>query len=113
MARPQFRVTFDIVTPESSEHGDSAESGFLEPGGWRYAVGQQSSEGMSLREAVTLTGGGLTDSGRWFTGNPEPNYADGSDETRALHPPENISQASYGRLRRLLCGPRLAYPTWP
>lgn len=29
-------VTYEIVTPESAEHGDAAERGFYQPGGWHY-----------------------------------------------------------------------------
>ena len=30
--------TYDVVTPESAEHGDVAECGFITPGFWRYLL---------------------------------------------------------------------------
>jgi hypothetical protein len=102
MARPQFRVTYDIVTPESAEDGEAAESGYVEPGAWHYAVGKESPEGMSLREARGLCGC-MEDSGRWFSEvDGTPDYEDGSHEYRALHPPANVTRASYRRLARIL-----------
>ena len=104
MAR--FRVTYNIVTPESAEHGDVAEHGFIMPGQWRYAFGENYSQAddysMSLREAVNLLGC-CEDSGNWFTETDgSQNYRTGAVETRSLHPPRNITGASYNRLSRLL-----------
>lgn len=43
-----YSITYDIVTPESAEHGEAAERGYWMPGGWRYSGGP--SDGMSYRE---------------------------------------------------------------
>ncbi len=101
--RPQFRVTYEIYTPESSEHGEPEESGFVEPRGWHYALGQESPEGLTLREACELVEC-LYDAGRWFAeSDGRTDYQTAAHETRALHPPCGITPASYARLRRLLC----------
>lgn len=103
---PEFRVTYDITTPESAEHGDCAESGFLDRNGNRIAalIGKPTpGVGMTLREARKLIGGALEDSGYWLTeADGRPDYQSGAVERRSLHPPERISGASYGRLCRLL-----------
>lgn len=60
--------------------------------------------GMSLREAVTLINtAALEDNGDSFRecdGNT--NYRTGEVETRTLHLPDNVTPASYERVRRLL-----------
>ena len=101
-----FRVTYDVTTPESAENCEYAESGFAMPGGWRYPVtpGKPHAEdySMTLREAVDLAGGGFEDSGRWFTCYPETNYRTGERTSYSIHPPRNITPASYRRVARLL-----------
>ncbi len=108
----QFHVTYDIVTQESAEHGDAAERGFVLPGGWHevmpddccgdaaHAIKAQC--GMTLREAVDLVG--LVEDGGhgFYEVDGREDYGTGEHETRALHPPETITAASYARLRRLL-----------
>ena len=34
----KIQMTFETVTPESAEHGDFADHGFAEPGGWKYSI---------------------------------------------------------------------------
>ena len=34
----KISMTFDTVTPESAEDGDTADHGFAEPGGWTYSI---------------------------------------------------------------------------
>jgi hypothetical protein len=99
-----FRVTYEIVTPESAEHGDSAEYGFVYPGAWQFPLEQCDADpNMRLREAIDLAGDRLEDSGRWFTQfDGRTNYETGAETRYSIHPPESITAASYGRLRRLL-----------
>jgi hypothetical protein len=91
---PKFNVTYAIVTPESAEHGDFDETGFV-------------CEDVSLREAWEEVGRSVTDdSGRWFTNSEYGHgtaeyYTEGREEERCLHPPPTVTPASYRRLRRL------------
>ncbi len=97
-----WRVTFDIVTPESAENGGVASAGFVEPGGWHYVVGFESDDGMTLREALSICCP-HEDCGSWFTEtDARENYQTGARETRSLHPPRGITGASYARVARLL-----------
>lgn len=99
---PKFHVTYEVVTYESAEHGDCAEMGYVSPGGWH---GPEPAE-LSLHEAVKLVSGlrSMEDCGRWFCDTDgDIDYQTGAEERRSLHPPANITAASYGRLRRLLC----------
>lgn len=102
MARPVFRVTYDVVTPESAEHGDVAERGFVLPGNWHASVDDPGEAAMSLREAVRLCYP-QEDAGSWFAEcDGRVDYRTGAEERRSLHPPRNITPASYARLARLL-----------
>lgn len=99
---PKFTVTYDIVTHESAEDGDIEEGGFICPGGWRFGPTEDADVTMSLREAVGLMGS-CYDAGRWFAEHDgQQDYRTGAVETRHLHPPRNITPASYARLARLL-----------
>jgi hypothetical protein len=106
--REKFTVTYEVVTPESAEHGDYAEIGFVTPGDWKQELstvpdGDRSME-MSLREAVDLFGvGACEDSGNWFNQcDCITDYRPGAETRYSLHPPGNITGASYERLKRLL-----------
>lgn len=101
-----FRVTYEIVTPESAENGEADETGFVLPGEWHVDTATaltdtESDYSMTLREAMRLAWPG-EDCGRWFAeSDARENYQTGAREYRAIHPPENITAASYARLARL------------
>lgn len=98
----KFRVSFSIVTPESAELGDYAEHGFLLPGEWRESAETSEDVTMSLREATRLAYP-QCDAGRWWQEEDgREDYATGAVESRAIHPPRNITPASYARVTRLL-----------
>jgi hypothetical protein len=107
----KFRITYDIVTPESAEEGDTAENGFVAPGGWQDPVesieGPATDEvyGWTLQEAELFLGrGGMEDVGNWFaSADGSVNFQTGAETRYALHPPENITAASYERLARIFC----------
>lgn len=99
-----FNVTYDIVTPESAEHGDYDKSGF---------IGQD----MTLRDAIravtetrtnqvsgiesidpSASGSGF----RWITVTNGMEYQTGACESRSLHIPDHVTDASRMRIARLL-----------
>lgn len=102
----KFTVTYEIVTPESAENGDAESRGFVLPGEWHMPIGEALSDGaaspaMDLRAAMQLAYP-QEDCGRWFSEiDGRQNYRTGAIETRAIHPPANITAASYARLARL------------
>lgn len=100
-----FTVTYELYTPESIDAGDAEERGYMSPGGWRTPIEQVEpgeSYTMSLREALQLCCP-CHDVGRWFDAEPYiADYATGEEIGTSLHPPRNITAASYARLRRLL-----------
>ncbi len=99
-----FRVCYEIVTPESAENGDVAEQGFVTPGEWRWNADtflDGPAMAMTLREAMQLCYP-VEESGYWWSGEPVQDYRTGAWERRSIHPPENITASSYGRVARLL-----------
>lgn len=102
-----FRVTYEIVTHESAAHGDAESRGFVLPGGWRVDVNDDSEDvGVSLREALRLAFP-QEDSGAWFSEvDGRVDYQTGAVETRAIHPPRNVTPSSYARIARIILGKR-------
>lgn len=93
-----FTVTYEIVTPESAEIGDAEARGFVAPGGWHDDAPAR----MTLREALRLASP-QQDCGRWFAEEDgREDYRTGAVEARSIHPPRNITPASYARVRRAL-----------
>jgi hypothetical protein len=92
-----FDVTYDIVTHESAEHGDTAERGFV-------------AQGISLREAIREIGGCAYEADCWPVRGPRyfinhefnEDFATGARETRYLHLPNHLTEASRLRIARLL-----------
>lgn len=102
-----FRVTYDIVTPESAENGDTEENGFVLPGDWRDSIEVAMNQprdayNVTLREAMRLASP-QEDCGMWWAEcDGREDYQTGAIETRSIHPPHNITPSSYRRVSRLL-----------
>jgi hypothetical protein len=102
-----FRVTYEIITPESAENGEAESCGFVTPGDWHFTIEEARDAGaeieMTLRDAMRLANPS-EDCGTWFAeGSPDRiRYDDGASEYRSIHPPRNITPASYKRIKRLL-----------
>ena len=93
-----FHVTYQIVTEESAEHGDAAESGFI-------------GKDLGLREAVnavfrtrTLFVGGYSTiyDDRTLTVDNGMEFLTGAYESRSLHRDRGVTDTSWARLCRLL-----------
>lgn len=102
----KWRVTYDIITEESAAEGDIAEGGFINAEGERVAavIGAETpGVGMTLRQALRFVTP-QEDVGSWLSEvDATGHFTDAEGEKRcALHPPRNITEASYGRLCRLL-----------
>ena len=101
----RFSVTFEIITPESAEHGDSADAGFI-------------ARDLRLREALEAVTGTRTSrvsgvdcveandsdvrAARWFTVYNGQEFETGANESRSLHIPDSVTGASRARLARLI-----------
>ena len=74
--------TFEVVTPESAEEGESAESGFL-----------SESESVTFKELVSLMESHPNpscyppsgDSSEWLSSYPSQDFRDCSETTESLH----------------------------
>lgn len=101
MKRDIFNVTYDIVTPESSEHGDFAETGFI-------------AESATLRDAITdlhrtrtckvdgvsaIEADSIPCSVRIINGTE---FETDAAESRTLHIPCTVSAATARRIARLI-----------
>jgi hypothetical protein len=101
---PRFNVTYDIVTPESAEHGDAAERGFV-------------SKNVTLSEAIddvrstrTCAVGGIEciepnasgDDFDWITVINGMEFETGAVESRSIHLPNSITPSSRKRILRLI-----------
>jgi hypothetical protein len=97
----KFHVTYDVVTEESAADGDTAESGFVSPGGWRH----DDAADLGLHDVIRIVGrSSCEDGGRaFYTVDPDVNYMTGEDTTYAVHPPSGITPSSYARLKRIFC----------
>ena len=117
----RFNVTYDVVTPESAAEGDTAESGFLDAretrhdmaGIWGQPAGEvKRNTAMRLRDAVAVFGRdyghGLQDSGSGSLYAPDAmtDYRTGDATSLAFHFPDNVTPASWERVRRILRGSR-------
>lgn len=99
-----FNVTYEIVTPESAEHGDAEERGFI-------------LEGATFREAFCAAHETRTNrvdgietieadewpirAPRWFTVVNGTEFETGAHESRSLHLPDHVTTASRRRVARL------------
>jgi len=95
-----FDVTYEIFTPESAAEGDADERGFI-------------SENVSLRDAMQDLHATRTNevdgvesiecdtSPRWVTVCNGMEYLTGATESRSLHIPDSVSDATARRIARL------------
>ena len=100
-----FNVSYEIVSPESAECGESAESGFI-------------CEGCSLRDALELVRETRTsdcdgilgieandsriDQARWITIHNGMEFFTGCYENRSIHFPESLTPSTRRRIARIL-----------
>ena len=95
----RFNVTYEIVTPESSERGDCAEQGFaLKDAGLRDAIDSLFETRTSRVDGIAF---GEADYGSARIGNGVESET-GAYESRTLHMPPHVTDSSRGRILRLL-----------
>lgn len=100
-----FSVTYEIVTPESVEHGEADEIGFIvQETDLRTAIDL-------VRETRTAHCGGITAiecneypvrNPNWITVYNGMEFQTGTHESRSLHFPSSITAASRRRVARYL-----------
>ena len=119
--KKRFRLTFEVVTEESSRDGDAARRGFVSDAGRPYISPAESDwmpevpDTFCLRDAVDFlisresTGPVKADSSpisrqhppRWFTYGGTMDM-DGEAVSVSMHVPETVSPSSAMRIARLL-----------
>jgi len=101
----KFNVTYEIVTPESAEHGDAEEMGFIsEDVRLSQAIydvmGTRTSkvDGVNCIEPSDSHGANF----RWITIMNGMEFETGAFESRSIHIPEQVTPSSRVRIARLL-----------
>lgn len=94
-----FNVTYDIVTEESAENGETSEDGFIyEAVGLRIAI-----DGLFETRTSHVGGINFIESGdNWITVGNGMEHVTGAYESRSLHFPDNMTPASINRVVRLI-----------
>lgn len=95
MSPPLIKVTYSIVTPESAEDGDFAESGWEDEDGFDCTPDEfDVLEGLTavdvasrllLREGVMEPSSSFYQHGVWFSSYPETDYRTGESKTRSFY----------------------------
>ena len=115
----KFRVCYEIVTPESAEHGDYAEAGYTMPGGWKYPIhgpgtgfnnenAKDSQYGvfdLDLRQAIEMMSICEDVGGYFVECDSRHNYQTGAETRYSLHfanGSKGVTPASYKRIARLV-----------
>lgn len=89
--RPRIRITYDVVTPESAEHGDFAESGWIDEDG--YVMEPDDDETLVdcavrflKRECIGHASSSHFHPGIWYTTDDGCiDYRTGADRQRSFH----------------------------
>lgn len=99
IAMCKFTVTYEIVTEESAENGESDEIGTVDTGlKLRDAIQEVNRTRTNMVDGVES----VENSGRWWTVVNGPEFETGAQESRSLHPEGNITDSSRGRISRLI-----------
>jgi len=92
----RYRETYDVVTEESSQDGDTADNGFCLPGGWQFSMNEPSTLDDAQRgefdQKDTLPDliekiqrNGMRCVGDTFVAYSEMDYRTGEETTYYLH----------------------------
>ena len=103
--------TYQTVTPESAEYGDTSETGFITPGMWKYTdiedyERQQWNPGdlAGIIQFAQSLGISSCEGCDWlYSVDPDENYQTGESTTYAMHI-DGCTEASRARIYRLLTG---------
>jgi hypothetical protein len=98
--------TYDTVTPESAEHGDVAECGFITPGFWRYPnLEDYDRKQWAIGDLAYLIDfakslGICFDGDNFYSVDPDINYRTGEETTYGMHI-DGVTPATFERIARL------------
>ena len=103
---------YQTVTPESAEHGDFADHGFIMPGLWKFPCDDNLTDAKNgefdltdLREIINFAhdlGINECEGADWlYSVDPDTNYSTGEETTYSLHI-DNVTPSTYERIINLL-----------
>ena len=98
--------TYDTVTPESAEHGDTDSAGFITPGYWKYDADDYERESWELGQLSHFISfaqalGIIFDGDNFYSVDPDINYRTGESTTYGMHI-GGASPYTIGRIGKLL-----------
>ena len=99
--------TYDVVTPESAEHGDVEESGFIAPGMWKYPDPEEyERKQWAIGDLAYLINfakslGICFDGDNFYSVDPDINYRTGEWTTYGMHI-DGVTPSTFERIARLL-----------
>ena len=104
-----FDFTYETVTPESAEHGDAADQGFIMPGLWKFDPDQYERQKWNPGDLAGIINfaqslGIYADEGAinsFYSVDPDINYRTGDHQNYAMHI-AGITPATFERIARLL-----------
>ena len=103
MLNHSFSVSFDIVTAESAENGDTAESGYiLESCPLADAVTAVKATDSTTIDGYTVHANESNGRVQWVVVHNGMDWMTGEYESRYLHIPATVTAASSRRIARLL-----------
>tara|TARA_R110002110_G_scaffold13037_2_gene62370 strand:+ start:473 stop:793 length:321 start_codon:yes stop_codon:yes gene_type:complete len=98
--------TYDTVTPESAEHGDVAECGFIAPGMWKYPdLEDYERKQWAIGDLAYLIDFAKSlricfDGDNFYSVDPDINYRTGEVTTYGMHI-DGVTDATFERIARL------------
>lgn len=87
---PRIRITYEVVTPESAEHGDAADRGWIDEEG--VSMKPEHGEGTIAKAIKFLRDEGVVEAsstqfhkGIWYSNEADQDYRTGEDTTKSYH----------------------------
>ena len=95
-------ITYEVLSEGDAGMGDTDRRGYAIPGGWRFETNEEAEVWLrdALREVHPIVS--HHDCGQSFSGEPQPNYQTGDEETLTLHLPRTITESSRRRMVRIM-----------
>lgn len=86
----RIRITFEVVTPESAEHGDAADRGWIDECGVPFdddddETAAEAAARFLLDRGATNASSSRYHPGVWYSDNGDHDYSDGSETTLSYH----------------------------
>ena len=108
-----WTMCYEIITPESAEHGDAAENGYYQNGGWQHPIKtvdwERDKDALTtfgtvtelIRQAQDLGCQAHPDADWLYSIDPDPDYRTGENTYYSIHF-TGVTDATRNRIEKLL-----------